>query len=244
MRFLKGTSVFGFGLLFLFAVAAPGRAQLILSLPLSSQPAGQPAYDMVLDVPPGTGGWSIPLNPFLHATAQNPTGAMSVMTAAGLGVQFDTISTTYAACSCIRIGTSLPLVDPTTGNRLIVNMAANSPRLQGYAAFQTDPTDLLSVPSFGVELVNDGIVQQSILLTAETPYYPAVVPANNCATAFNLTTFIFPGSQTSGMFDVPLASIPGVRNITFDEIKVYLMGYGCGPTQGATTTVGGLQLAY
>jgi hypothetical protein len=244
MRSTKVMSASGFGLLLVFAVAAPGTAQHIIPLPLTSQPVGQPAYDMVLDVPVGTGGWSIPLNPFLNATPQNPTGAMSVMTPAGAGVQFDTISTTYAACSCIRIGTSIPLTDQTTGSRVTLNMAADSPHLQGYAAFDTNPADLLSVPSWGLDLVLDGLSKQSLLLTAGTPYYPDPIPANNCASAFNVTNFIFPGDVKSGMFDIPLATIPGIQNINFDEIKVYLMGYGCGPTQGATVTVGGLQLAY
>ena len=244
MRFMSLMSAFGFGLLFLLALAVPGPAQqYIIPLPLSSQSAGQPAFDMVLDVPPGTGGWSIPLNPFLHPTAVNPTGAMSVMTPAGAGVQFDTISTTYAACSCIRLGKSIPLIDPTTGNRLTVNMVFNNPRLQGYAEFHTDLADLLSVPSFGVEFVNDGIVMDSVLFTAETATFPAI-PSNNCGTAFNLTNLMFTGGPTSGMFDIPLATISGIQNISFDEIKVHLMGYGCGPTNGATVTLGGAQLVY
>jgi hypothetical protein len=169
MRSTKVLSASGFGLLLLFAVAAPGTAQppiYSFPLPLTSQPAGQPAYDMTLSVPVGTGGWAIPPNPYLNSTPQNPTGAMSVITPAGPGVQFDTISTTYAACSCIRIGTSIPLIDQTTGSRVILNMAADSPHLQGYAAFDTNPADLLSVPSWGLDLVLDGISKQSLLLKA------------------------------------------------------------------------------
>jgi len=127
---------------------------------------------------------------------------------------------------------------------LTVHMQLDNPSLQGYAEFDTNPADLFSVPSFGVELANDGVVVQSILFTAETTYYPALVPNNNCATEFNLTNFLFTGGVTSGTFSIPLATIPGIQNIDFDEIRVYLMGYGCGATQGSTVTLGGLQIVY
>jgi hypothetical protein len=245
MRFTRVMSAFAFSLLLPLAIAAPG-ASAVIPLPLSSQPAGQPAYDMDVDVGVGTGGCCLPVpNPFLNGTSLNPTGALSVITPAGAGVQFDTISTTYNCCSCIRVGTSIPLIDPTSSSRVTLNMMANTPYLQGYAKFDSNPADFFSVPSFGIELVNDGIVMQSVLFTAETAYYPAIVPNNNCATAFNLTNFIFTGGVvTSGTFSIQLAAIPGIQNIDFDEVRVYLMGYGCGPTQGSTVVVGGLELGY
>jgi hypothetical protein len=46
-------------------------------------------------------------------------------------------------------------------------MMANTPYLQGYAEFDSNGADFFSVPSFGLELVNDGIVMESLLLTAE-----------------------------------------------------------------------------
>jgi hypothetical protein len=244
MRLVKVTSAFGLGLLLLFAVASPGAATVI-PLPLSSQPPGQPVIDMDLDVGVGTGGCCLPsLNPYIHSTPQNPTGVLSVMTPAGAGVQFDTISTTSACCTCVRMGTSIPLIDPTNGSRLTVHMLLDNPRLQGYAEFHTSPFDFYTVPSFGVELLNDGVVMQSVLFTAQTATFPSLNPINNCGTAFNLTNLIFTGGPTSGMFDIPLAAIPGIQNVEFDEIKVYLMGYGCDQTHGASVTVGGLQLAY
>jgi len=245
MRFTRVMSAFAFSLLLPLAIAAPGSSAVI-PLTLSSQPAGQPAYDMDVDVGVGTGGCCLPNpNPFLN-DALNPAGVTSVITTVGTaGVQFDTISKTYNCCSCIRVGRSIPLIDPASGSRVTLNMMANNPYLQGYAEFHSDPGDLFSVSSFGLEFVNDGIVMDSLLITAETMNYPRIVPNNNCAGAFNLTGFIFTGgSITSGTFLIQLSAVPGIQNIDFDEIRVYLMGYGCGPTQGSTVIVGGLELGY
>lgn len=124
-------------------------------------------------------------------------------------------------CTCTRRTASFPLSETLNTDRAV---------LHGWLEATRGKQDVYSVASMQVDLFRSGSRVAARVYAGENR------PNNNCAIERPETLI-----ESAAPFDLPLSTIR--PNAEFDEVRVHLQGYACGPA-GNSITLGGLRLKY